>query len=55
MPAATIGNSAVQSTSPDVGAGPGSMTIQSSGAQTEAMKQVLGVIEKKVRNMEKKK
>uniref|UniRef100_A0A8C9SUT3 Cell cycle associated protein 1 n=1 Tax=Scleropages formosus TaxID=113540 RepID=A0A8C9SUT3_SCLFO len=39
MPAATIGNSAVQSTSPDVG----------------AMKQVLGVIEKKVRNMEKKK
>uniref|UniRef100_A0A8K9VBU4 Cell cycle associated protein 1b n=1 Tax=Oncorhynchus mykiss TaxID=8022 RepID=A0A8K9VBU4_ONCMY len=28
---------------------------QSSGAQTEAMKQVLGVIDKKVRNMEKKK
>uniref|UniRef100_A0A8C9WET6 Cell cycle associated protein 1 n=1 Tax=Scleropages formosus TaxID=113540 RepID=A0A8C9WET6_SCLFO len=50
------GNNCSQtSTSPDVGAGPGSMTIQSSGAQTEAMKQVLGVIEKKVRNMEKKK
>uniref|UniRef100_A0A4W5M8W7 Cell cycle associated protein 1b n=1 Tax=Hucho hucho TaxID=62062 RepID=A0A4W5M8W7_9TELE len=44
MPAAMNGNRTVQSASPD-----------SSGAQTEAMKQVLGVIDKKVRNMEKKK
>ncbi|KAJ8396680.1 hypothetical protein AAFF_G00015180 [Aldrovandia affinis] len=60
MPSAMIGNRTVQSSSPDVGSAPGSMgpiTIagQSSGAQTEAMKQVLGVIDKKVRNMEKKK
>ncbi|KAG9330255.1 hypothetical protein JZ751_026017 [Albula glossodonta] len=60
MPSAMIGNRTVQSSSPDVGSAPGSVgqfTIggQSSGAQTEAMKQVLGVIEKKVRNMEKKK
>ncbi|XP_048886799.1 caprin-1-like isoform X2 [Brienomyrus brachyistius] len=58
MPAATIGNSTVQSSSPEVGSGPGSvfsMTGQSSGAHTEAMKQVLCVIDKKVRNMEKKK
>ncbi|XP_061101228.1 caprin-1-like isoform X2 [Conger conger] len=60
MPSATIGNRTVQSSSPDVGSAPGSigqitMTSQSSGAQTEAMKQVLGVIDKKVRNMEKKK
>ncbi|KAI1889841.1 hypothetical protein AGOR_G00167080 [Albula goreensis] len=60
MPSATIGNRAVQSSSPDVGSAPGSIgqitsISQSSGAQTEAMKQVLGVIEKKVRNMEKKK
>uniref|UniRef100_A0A8L0DV73 Cell cycle associated protein 1b n=1 Tax=Oncorhynchus mykiss TaxID=8022 RepID=A0A8L0DV73_ONCMY len=43
---------------PDVGPIPGQITLgggQSSGAQTEAMKQVLGVIDKKVRNMEKKK
>uniref|UniRef100_A0A674DPJ5 Cell cycle associated protein 1b n=1 Tax=Salmo trutta TaxID=8032 RepID=A0A674DPJ5_SALTR len=43
---------------PDVGSTPGQITLgggQSSGAQTEAMKQVLGVIDKKVRNMEKKK
>ncbi|XP_023660267.1 caprin-1-like isoform X2 [Paramormyrops kingsleyae] len=58
MPAATIGNSTVQSSSPEVGSGPGSvfsMSGQSSGAHTEAMKQVLCVIDKKVRNMEKKK
>uniref|UniRef100_A0A8C7FCZ0 Cell cycle associated protein 1 n=1 Tax=Oncorhynchus kisutch TaxID=8019 RepID=A0A8C7FCZ0_ONCKI len=50
--------STVQSASPDVGSIPGQITLgggQSSGAQTEAMKQVLGVIDKKVRNMEKKK
>uniref|UniRef100_A0A8C7FCR6 Cell cycle associated protein 1 n=1 Tax=Oncorhynchus kisutch TaxID=8019 RepID=A0A8C7FCR6_ONCKI len=52
------GNRTVQSASPDVGSIPGQITLgggQSSGAQTEAMKQVLGVIDKKVRNMEKKK
>ncbi|XP_036391239.1 caprin-1b isoform X1 [Megalops cyprinoides] len=60
MPSAMIGNRTVQSSSPDMGSAPGSLgqfTIsgQSSAAQTEAMKQVLGVIDKKVRNMEKKK
>uniref|UniRef100_A0A674DPT8 Cell cycle associated protein 1b n=1 Tax=Salmo trutta TaxID=8032 RepID=A0A674DPT8_SALTR len=58
MPAAMNGNRTVQSASPDVGSTPGQITLgggQSSGAQTEAMKQVLGVIDKKVRNMEKKK
>ncbi|XP_067089973.1 caprin-1b isoform X2 [Osmerus mordax] len=60
MPSAMNGNRTMQSASPEVGSAPGSMgqiTLggQTSGAQTEAMKQVLGVIEKKVRNMEKKK
>ncbi|KAM7015063.1 caprin-1a isoform 2-T2 [Tautogolabrus adspersus] len=45
MPSATVGNSAVQSAIPDLG----------NGSQCETMKQVLGVIDKKVRNMEKKK
>ncbi|XP_061598671.1 caprin-1a isoform X2 [Cololabis saira] len=45
MPSATVGNNAVQSAVPDLG----------NGSQSEAMKQILGVIEKKVRNMEKKK
>lgn len=45
MPSAVVGNSAVQSAIPDLG----------SGSNSEAMKQVLGVIDKKVRNMEKKK
>ncbi|XP_042338638.1 caprin-1a isoform X1 [Plectropomus leopardus] len=45
MPSAMIGNSAVQSAISD----------QGSGSNSEAMKQVLGVIDKKVRNMEKKK
>lgn len=58
MPSAMNGNRTVQSASPDGGSAPGQITLgggQSSGAQTEAMKQVLGVIDKKVRNMEKKK
>uniref|UniRef100_A0A3P8XK20 Cell cycle associated protein 1b n=1 Tax=Esox lucius TaxID=8010 RepID=A0A3P8XK20_ESOLU len=57
MPSAMNGNRTVQSASPDVGSVSGQITQggQSSGAQTEAMKQVLGVIDKKVRNMEKKK
>ena len=45
MPSATAGNNPVQCTTPDLG----------NGSHTEAMKQVLGVIDKKVRNMEKKK
>uniref|UniRef100_A0A674E3Q0 Caprin-1-like n=1 Tax=Salmo trutta TaxID=8032 RepID=A0A674E3Q0_SALTR len=52
------GNRTVQSASPDGGSAPGQITLgggQTSGAQTEAMKQVLGVVDKKVRNMEKKK
>ncbi|XP_045070785.1 caprin-1-like isoform X3 [Coregonus clupeaformis] len=45
MPSATVGNNAFQASSPELG----------SGTQSEAMKQVLQVIDKKVRNMEKKK
>ncbi|XP_039867280.1 caprin-1a isoform X2 [Simochromis diagramma] len=45
MPSATAGNSAVQSAIPDLG----------NGSHSEAMKQIIGVIDKKVRNMEKKK
>lgn len=45
MPSAMVGNSAVQSAIPDLG----------NGSHFETMKQVLGVIDKKVRNMEKKK
>ncbi|KAM4592657.1 caprin-1a isoform 2-T2 [Odontesthes bonariensis] len=45
MPSATAGNTAVQSATPDLG----------NGSHSETMKQVLGVIDKKVRNMEKKK
>ncbi|XP_022623507.1 caprin-1-like [Seriola dumerili] len=45
MPSAMVGNNAVQSAIPDLG----------NGSQSEAMKQILGVIDKKVRNMEKKK
>uniref|UniRef100_A0A668ASB5 Cell cycle associated protein 1a n=1 Tax=Myripristis murdjan TaxID=586833 RepID=A0A668ASB5_9TELE len=45
MPSAMVGNNAVQSASPELG----------SGSHSEAMKQILGVIDKKVRNMEKKK
>lgn len=45
MPSATVGNNPVQCATPDLG----------NGSHTETMKQVLGVIDKKVRNMEKKK
>uniref|UniRef100_A0A8B9HCK6 Cell cycle associated protein 1b n=1 Tax=Astyanax mexicanus TaxID=7994 RepID=A0A8B9HCK6_ASTMX len=60
MPSATNGIRTVKSTSPEEGfAQPSINQISSSslvpGSQSEAMKQVLGVIEKKVRNMEKKK
>ncbi|XP_056137697.1 caprin-1b isoform X2 [Lampris incognitus] len=55
MPSAMNGNGTVQSTSPDVGSAPGSVGQITLGGQSEVLKQVLGVIEKKVRNMEKKK
>uniref|UniRef100_G3PSL9 Cell cycle associated protein 1a n=1 Tax=Gasterosteus aculeatus aculeatus TaxID=481459 RepID=G3PSL9_GASAC len=45
MPSAMVGNNAVQSAIPDLG----------SGSNSESIKQVLAVIDKKVRNMEKKK
>ncbi|XP_027871232.1 caprin-1a isoform X6 [Xiphophorus couchianus] len=45
MPSAAVGNNAVQCAIPDLG----------NGSHSEAMKQFLGVIDKKVRNMEKKK
>ncbi|XP_077375163.1 caprin-1-like isoform X5 [Festucalex cinctus] len=45
MPSAMVGNNGVQSAIPEVG----------NRSQSDAMKQVLGVLEKKVRNMEKKK
>lgn len=45
MPSAMVGNSAAQSAILDLG----------SGSQNETMKQILGVVDKKVRNMEKKK
>lgn len=45
MPSAMVGNNAVQSALPDLG----------NGSHSETMKQFLGVIDKKVRNMEKKK
>ncbi|KAM4597081.1 caprin-1a isoform 3-T3 [Fundulus diaphanus] len=45
MPSAAVGNNAVQCAIPDLG----------NGSQSETMKQCLGVIDKKVRNMEKKK
>ncbi|XP_028257224.1 caprin-1a isoform X2 [Parambassis ranga] len=45
MPSATVGNNAFQSAFPDLG----------NGSPSEAMKQFLGVLDKKVRNMEKKK
>ncbi|XP_075965976.1 caprin-1a isoform X3 [Anarhichas minor] len=45
MPSMMVGNNAVQAAIPDLGG----------GSNSEAMKQVLAVIDKKVRNMEKKK
>lgn len=44
MPSVTTGDNAVHSSSPDLGSAP-----------SDALKQVLVVIDKKVRNMEKKK
>uniref|UniRef100_A0A8C6PDD2 Cell cycle associated protein 1a n=1 Tax=Nothobranchius furzeri TaxID=105023 RepID=A0A8C6PDD2_NOTFU len=45
MPSAAVGNNAVQCAIPDLG----------SGSHSETMRQFFGVIDKKVRNMEKKK
>ncbi|XP_075945406.1 caprin-1b isoform X3 [Anarhichas minor] len=53
MPSAMNANRMVQSASPDVGSAPGS--TGNFGGQPEVMKQVLCVLDKKVRNMEKKK
>lgn len=50
MPSVMNANGTMQSVSPDVGSAPGSLC-----GQSEVLKQVLGVIEKKARNMEKKK
>ncbi|XP_034735979.1 caprin-1b isoform X3 [Etheostoma cragini] len=55
MPSAMNANRTVQSASPDVGSAPGSMVNFALGGQSEVMKQVLCVLDKKVRNMEKKK
>uniref|UniRef100_A0AAX7VHK2 Cell cycle associated protein 1b n=1 Tax=Astatotilapia calliptera TaxID=8154 RepID=A0AAX7VHK2_ASTCA len=51
----SLQSTTVQSASPDVGSAPGSMGNLALGGQSEVLKQVLVVIEKKVRNMEKKK
>lgn len=55
MPSAMNANRTVQSASPDVGSAPGSMGNFAFGGQSEVLKQVLCVIDKKARNMEKKK
>ncbi|XP_028285700.1 caprin-1b isoform X2 [Parambassis ranga] len=55
MPSAMNANRTVQSASPDVGSAPGSLGNVALGGQSEVLKQVLLVIDKKVRNMEKKK
>ncbi|XP_055011491.1 caprin-1b [Boleophthalmus pectinirostris] len=53
MPSAMNASRSVQNASPEVGSAPGSMG--SACGQSEVLKQVLGVIDKKARNMEKKK
>ncbi|XP_072242182.1 caprin-1b isoform X4 [Leuresthes tenuis] len=55
MPSAMNASTTLQSASPEVGSAPGSMGSFSLGGQSEVLKQVLCVIDKKVRNMEKKK
>ncbi|KAI7802741.1 caprin-1b [Triplophysa rosa] len=55
MPSATNGTRTLKSASPDLGSAPGSMNQNTASNQSEAMKQLLVVLEKKVRNMEKKK
>lgn len=55
MPSVMNANGTVLSVSPDVGSAPGSLGGFSTCGQSEVLKQVLIVIEKKARNMEKKK
>lgn len=55
MPSAMNANRMVQSASPDMGSAPGLAGNFALGGQSDVMKQVLCVIDKKVRNMEKKK
>ncbi|XP_010755558.3 caprin-1b isoform X1 [Larimichthys crocea] len=55
MPSVMNANGTALSVSPDVGSAPGSMGNFALGGQSEVLKQVLGVIDKKARNMEKKK
>ncbi|XP_029010314.1 caprin-1b isoform X1 [Betta splendens] len=55
MPSAMNANRTDQSASPEVGSAPGSMGNFALGGQSEVLKQVLCIIDKKVRNMEKKK
>ncbi|XP_038561466.1 caprin-1b isoform X2 [Micropterus salmoides] len=55
MPSVMNANGTMQSVSPDVGSAPGSMGNFAFGGQSEVLKQVLCVIDKKARNMEKKK
>nr|XP_019934889.1 PREDICTED: caprin-1 isoform X1 [Paralichthys olivaceus] len=55
MPSAMNANRAVQSASPDVGSAPGLMGNFTLGGQSDVLKQVLCIIDKKARNMEKKK
>uniref|UniRef100_A0A8C6UL78 Cell cycle associated protein 1b n=1 Tax=Neogobius melanostomus TaxID=47308 RepID=A0A8C6UL78_9GOBI len=53
MPSAMNASRSVQNASPEVGSAPGLMG--SASGQSEVLKQVLGIIDKKARNMEKKK
>uniref|UniRef100_A0A3Q3JG74 Caprin-1 dimerization domain-containing protein n=1 Tax=Monopterus albus TaxID=43700 RepID=A0A3Q3JG74_MONAL len=55
MPSAMNANRTVQSASPEMGSAPGLLGNFALGGQSEVLKQVLCVIDKKVRNMEKKK
>ncbi|KAA0714878.1 Caprin-1 Cell cycle-associated protein 1 [Triplophysa tibetana] len=55
MPSATNGTRTMKSASPELGSAPASMNQNTAINQSEAMKQLLVVLEKKVRNMEKKK
>lgn len=55
MPSAMNASRTVQSASPDMGSAPGLAGNFALGGQSDVLKQVLCVIDKKVRNMEKKK
>ncbi|XP_019712802.1 caprin-1b [Hippocampus comes] len=55
MPSAMKANGTAQSASPDVGSAPGVVGSHALSGPSEVLKQVLQVIDKKARNMEKKK